>query len=263
MDDPIFNLNKQNSPNNVTGLNTDNSTRINPSLNSEVPDNSVISFYQSLNKIETEGNKFKQFQTFDEFEESPSFLSRLNLKKYLKNINLEFVYLKQSELLFKILYDKYFRPELYSLLDKTSIITIKSQREKYKLILSKGLYFPTNDIMLNDPSVKEISSLNDEITFIKTNMKLCNYFLTSIILITFFVPLAVFTSFVEFNKNFKKIKYSKLYINTKPFMIFLIMNCFFINLILLFKIKDSYKMERNLEIKNKRMVEKYGIIFRN
>ena len=138
MDDTIFNLNKQNSPKNVTGLNTDNSTRINPSLNSEVPDNSVNSFSESLNEIQTEGNKFTQFKTFDELEESPSFLSRFNLKKYLKNINLEFVYLKQSELLFKILYDKYFRPELNSLLDKTSIITIKSQREKYKLILFKN-----------------------------------------------------------------------------------------------------------------------------
>jgi hypothetical protein len=219
-----------------------------------------------INKIQTKINKDNNiinlnFDNIEKFEDKNNFFRLwINLKKYLENKNFQFIYIKNSNLIFKILYDKFFRPEVFSLIEKTSVHTINSQKDRFKLILFKELYFPSIELTLNDPTINEISSLKNEVTYMKLNLKFCKYFMILMISLSIFLPVALFTFSVDYFGYLKKIKYSKVYLKSKPFLSFIIMNAFLFTLILYYKIKETNRLENELELKYKRMIEKYSIL---
>ena len=187
--------------------------------------------------------------------------SKSSLTSQFKNLNFYYIYKNQSDAIFKILFDRYYRPEVYSIVDKTNINSIKLEREKLKKILFNDLYFPINEILINDPSQEHIDSEKEELAYLKQNLKFCKLNMLNNVLMVLIISDITLYWLGENVKALKKFRYSKAFKILKPSIFFTLMNAFFLQIYIIFAVRD-YNGIRNpkLELKYRRAVEKYNLI---
>jgi hypothetical protein len=176
---------------------------------------------------------------------------------FYKIKNLEYSYMN-SDSLFKILYDKYVRREIYDEVNTTWLNKVKKNKSEMKIKLTKNFKWidketldnitittentPDQSIILEDKSLK----------YLKTCLRFVNYQM-----ISFSATAGLVTGVIlhQFIKPIQRSKYSQ------PVFFFVAFNIMIFNIYLVFSMNDFSKNNKEiLEKEYNRLIEKYNII---
>lgn len=181
----------------------------------------------------------------------------LNLWNLYNLKNLEFSYMN-SDSLFKILYDKYVRTELYDEIRTTGLNKIKKNKTEIKEKLLKNFKWIDRKTLDNmnittENKSDQIIILEDKsLKYLKTCLKFINYQKIS------FTTTAGLVTGVILHQLFRPIQRSKY---SQPIFFFVLFNIMIFNVYLVFSINDfSRNNKAVLEKEYNRLIEKYNII---
>jgi hypothetical protein len=179
------------------------------------------------------------------------------LVDYVKNLNFVWCY-KNSETIFKVIYDKYYRNDIYEEINRSNLGTIKKNKSILKDKIFSDLKMKNDVIKLlkvDDNTLldeEEFEIENKSFIYLKNNLNVVRSQLISLSL-TSTVVLSVALSFPI--KSIRRSKYSQ------PLFFFTVMNLMLFNANQILKVNEINKQTlKFLELNYKRQIEKYNII---
>lgn len=180
-----------------------------------------------------------------------------------KNIYLKYIYLNHSDTLFKILFDRLFRIDVYNTISKMNVIKLERKNAELKILFSENIFFP-NTILVNEIIEKEgQENMKDELNYVVLNLRFIKLSIMSLILFTISSSLLCIHLCGEL-KIIKRIRYAKSFKYIQPLCFIFLMNFILLQTYLLLSInKLNKKTQVELETKYSRLIEKYNLIYGN